>query len=279
MKSIEFKVGILILIALIVLLFGSRWFSEVRFGQKTHLVRVLFSDAGGLLVGDNVLVVGVKKGKVREINLMGREVEIVFTLDKKVSLYSDAHFSILDVAFVSGTKNLRVDPGMSGIPLDLSQLARGDATTSLSMVRLAEITVSLVEVLDLLQEKLLNEETVGSIQESIKNFHRVSEDLSNLVQESQGDIKRGAKNFSAISSKLKKTVESKEIEAALKRFDVITARLDTLTAYMNSDTTTIGKLMHDQGLYDSTKETLDSLQALISDIKKNPKRYITVKIF
>ncbi len=133
--------------------------------------------------------------------------------------------------------------------------------------------------MDLLQEKLLNEETVGSIQESIKNFHRVSEDLSNLVQESQGDIKRGAKNFSAISSKLKKTVESKEIEAALKRFDVITARLDTLTAYMNSDTTTIGKLMHDQGLYDSTKETLDSLQALISDIKKNPKRYITVKIF
>ena len=279
MKTVEVKVGILIIFSLAVLFFGYRWFSETQFGQRKHLIRVNFPDAGGLLVGDNALGVGVKKGKVKEINLVGREVEIVFSLDKKITLYSDARFSIVDIAFVSGTKYLRVDPGMSGIPLDLSKPARGDASTSLALSKLANLTVSLVEVLNLVQKKLLNEENVSSFQESIRNFEKVSNDLSLIVQENKRDIRRGTKNFASVTSKLKEAVESSEFETTLKNLEVISARLDTLTGYMTSDTSTVGKLMHDQGLYDTTKETLDSLQALIVDFKKNPKRYISVKIF
>jgi phospholipid/cholesterol/gamma-HCH transport system substrate-binding protein len=279
MKSTEFKVGILIIIALVVLFFGYRWLAETQFGQRKYIVKVLFPDAGGILVGDNVLVVGVKQGKVRGINLVGREVEIVFSLDKKVTLYSDAHFSIMDVAFVSGTKYLRVDPGTSGIPLDFTKPARGDATASLSMARLSEITVSLVEVLDLLQSKLLNEEMVSSVSESIKNLETFSSELTTVVQESGGSLKRGMRDFADASSKLKKTMNSKELELTLKRLDTISARLDTLTTYLISDETSVGKLLKEDHLYEDTRETLALMQALIADFKENPKKYINLKIF
>ena len=278
-RSTEFRVGTLIILSLFILFFGYRWFAESKFGQRKVLMRVLFPDAGGLLVRDDVLVVGVKKGKVREINLHGQEVEIVFTLDKNVTLYSDARFSILDVAFVSGTKYLRVDPGSSGIPLDLSKPARGDASSSLSMSRLAEITASLVEVLDLLETRLLNEETINSLRESIKSIEKVSDELSSLVEESRGDFSRGVRDFASASSKLKKTLDSKEMDATVKRLNSISARLDTLTAYMTSDTTTVGKLLREDGLYEETRETLALLQSLIEDFKENPKKYLGIKIF
>jgi phospholipid/cholesterol/gamma-HCH transport system substrate-binding protein len=279
MKSTEFKVGILIIIALVVLFFGYRWLAETQFGQRKYMVKVLFPDAGGLLIGDNALVVGVKQGKVRKINLVGREVEVVFSLDKKVTLYSDAHFSIMDVAFVSGTKYLRVDPGTSGIPLDLTKPARGDATASLSMARLSVITVSLVEILGMVQTKLLNEEMVSSVSNSIKNLETFSAELTTLVQESGGNLKQGMQDFADASAKLNKTMNSKELESTLKRLDTISARLDTLSIYLTSDETSVGKLLREDHLYEDTRETLALMQALLEDFKENPKKYINLKIF
>ena len=86
-------------------------------------------------------------------------------------------------------------------------------------------------------------------------------------------------DFASASSKLKKTLESKEMNATLKRLNTISARLDTVTAYMTSDTTSVGKLLREDGLYEATHETLSLLQALIQDFKENPKKYIGIKIF
>jgi phospholipid/cholesterol/gamma-HCH transport system substrate-binding protein len=42
---------------------------------------------------------------------------------------------------------------------------------------------------------------------------------------------------------------------------------------------TLGKLVNDKQLYENTSATMDSLRALISDIKKNPKKYVKIGIF
>jgi phospholipid/cholesterol/gamma-HCH transport system substrate-binding protein len=42
---------------------------------------------------------------------------------------------------------------------------------------------------------------------------------------------------------------------------------------------TLGKLVRDDRVYDETRTTIAELKALIADIKANPKKYLTVKIF
>jgi phospholipid/cholesterol/gamma-HCH transport system substrate-binding protein len=42
---------------------------------------------------------------------------------------------------------------------------------------------------------------------------------------------------------------------------------------------TLGRLVNDDSLYIQVRNTTTSLQALIDDIKKNPKKYVHVSVF
>jgi phospholipid/cholesterol/gamma-HCH transport system substrate-binding protein len=39
------------------------------------------------------------------------------------------------------------------------------------------------------------------------------------------------------------------------------------------------KLLNDPGMYNDTRALLQRMDSLLADIKKNPKRYINVKVF
>ncbi len=58
----------------------------------------------------------------------------------------------------------------------------------------------------------------------------------------------------------------------------ITANLKELSAQLNDPESTIGKLTHDPALYNNLNSTISSLDSLFIDIKKNPKRYISIKL-
>ena len=47
---------------------------------------------------------------------------------------------------------------------------------------------------------------------------------------------------------------------------------------LNNPDSTLGKLLHDPELYNNLSNTAASMDALLQDIKKNPKRYISIKL-
>jgi phospholipid/cholesterol/gamma-HCH transport system substrate-binding protein len=55
--------------------------------------------------------------------------------------------------------------------------------------------------------------------------------------------------------------------------------LHTVAVKVDRGDGTMGKLVNDRKLYNDVTATVDSLQALIVDIKKNPKKYFKVEIF
>jgi len=55
--------------------------------------------------------------------------------------------------------------------------------------------------------------------------------------------------------------------------------LDSISQKINTGQGTAGKLVNDKELYEDIKKTNKELQALIADIKANPKKYLTVKVF
>ena len=91
-----------------------------------------------------------------------------------------------------------------------------------------------------------------------------------------------------------------ELDRALKRLDTLGERMDTVTASLQRSSESVetmtgraargegslGKLMTDEELYRRLNETVDdmnkatlSLNHLIEDIQKNPKKYINLKVF
>ena len=48
---------------------------------------------------------------------------------------------------------------------------------------------------------------------------------------------------------------------------------------MNSGRGTIGRLMNDSSVYVEADSLVKELRGLVADVKKNPKRYISLEIF
>ena len=58
-----------------------------------------------------------------------------------------------------------------------------------------------------------------------------------------------------------------------------TGKLDAILAKVDSGPGSAAKLLNDPGVYNDTRALLQQMESLLADIKKNPKKYINVKIF
>ena len=67
-------------------------------------------------------------------------------------------------------------------------------------------------------------------------------------------------------------------DALYKRLDSVTARLDTVLQNLNDGQGTAGQLLHDKQLYENMNQTVGEMRALIAEIKKDPKKYLNVKV-
>ena len=67
-------------------------------------------------------------------------------------------------------------------------------------------------------------------------------------------------------------------DALYKRIDSMTARLDTILQQLNDGQGTAGQLLHDKQLYENMNQAMSEVKALIVEIKKDPKKYLNVKV-
>jgi phospholipid/cholesterol/gamma-HCH transport system substrate-binding protein len=62
------------------------------------------------------------------------------------------------------------------------------------------------------------------------------------------------------------------------RFNAMAARVDQIVAGLQSGQGTAGKLLRDQQLYDNMNKTVVELQELFAQIRKDPKKYLTLRV-
>ena len=97
-----------------------------------------------------------------------------------------------------------------------------------------------------------------------------------------GDVKHITANFATTSDNLNEfsgTVKNLPIDSLMAQISATAENLNRLSKELNNPNSTIGKLTNDPALYNNLNATVQSLDSLFTDIKKNPKRYISIKIF
>jgi phospholipid/cholesterol/gamma-HCH transport system substrate-binding protein len=66
--------------------------------------------------------------------------------------------------------------------------------------------------------------------------------------------------------------------ALFNRLNSVTNRLDELVTKLNEGQGTAGQLLKDKQLYENMNKTVTEMQALLADIRKDPKKYLNVKV-
>ncbi len=119
-KKIEFSVGVFVLVGILAILYLAIQIGSSRFvGDDSRVVEARFNNVGGLNEGTNIMIAGVKVGKVGKITLDTENIVAIveLKLSQDIELYDDAIASIKTNGLI-GDKFVSLDPGGGGLPLE-----------------------------------------------------------------------------------------------------------------------------------------------------------------
>ncbi len=295
-KSVELRVGVVVLLACAILVLGLIWVKGIRFDQTRFRYSVIFPNVGALEVGDPVSVSGVPKGKVEKIELYEGDVLVTLNLTTDVVLKKDASFTVMNVGLM-GERFVGVETGYSDTLLDLSQPILGYYDTGIPEVmgKMGEMISLVRRLAESLDKVVGTQASQDALTETITNLKEITAKTNDLLDRNQGRFDQTLKDLSYTSSELKKMVTDNRgkldstvnnFSSASEKLDNITTTLDSLstslknlTSGLESGEGTLGQLLNDTTLYEQIKKTTQSVDSLISDIKSHPKKYLKFSIF
>lgn len=294
-KNTEFRVGLTILVGIAILAGSLYWLESFQLEKNLRLIRVSFGDVGTLAAGDKVTVSGVHKGKVSQLHLSGRGVEVEILLAQDVILKHDASFVIKNLGLM-GERFIAISPGVDSLPFDNTQIALGAYDTGLPEVMglLGEMIIELRHLVGSFTRTVGSDSSLSKFDAAIDNLNRLTFSLAGYMERNERKLDATADNFLAASISLRKVVEnnSRRVDSSLKRIDQATIHLaqfvdhlDSLSAsalefaeFINTSEGTFHLLMEDRRLYDDLRKTADNIDDLITDIRAHPSRYINLKL-
>ncbi len=277
----EFKVGLTVIVATLILIFGIIWGKEFRLKTNKYQISLSFENVGGMVPGDPVMVNGVKEGKVLEIGWLNRQVLVEIEISDDVPLYEDATFTITSLELLAGMK-IEVKPGTSDRKINLSQQPfKGKyggqmVDVGLTLNDLARDVNTLTLRLDstiIMINQLLGTGTVQKdLSRTLANLNQMSSQMKNLPT----DLSQSLTNFNEAVNDLSMVVKNNEggIRSTLQNINVITSRLDTVSTSLKSvmgrienQEGTLGKMVYDPALYNNLSKALVTIDSLARQIK------------
>lgn len=272
----EIAVGIFLIIAVFVLVMGVLWGKGSSLFTKAQIIQVRFADVTGLEKGDPVVVRGLDMGKVSDISLETGAVLVTLSIGESLRLNSDMHVWITGRDLLGG-KQVTLDPGDSGIPLDPGKIVSGAQKGDLmALMTRAELLITQIDSTFLQIRPIL---ASGQIQ-------KVMTDLDLILIETQSLIKTVKPKWIKTSERIETASRQLEGDSTLVKINRLTGQMektlsgfDRLTKRIENQEGTLGKLVRDRQLYTQLVKTTQEMDSLITDIKTNPKRYVHVSLF
>ncbi len=301
-----FWVGIFVIFGILAVLLSLFTFTDAALFRGRYIVTTYVRDAGGIRRGDPVQMRGVNIGRVQRFRLGGEQdrVAIRLEIEGEYKIPADSKVVLKSQGIVGGTV-ADIMPGVSDKVLHQGDVLPGESEVSLSEIT-SRLSTQAQTVLDRLQT-LLDKPTIDNFHSSSAELSKLMKDASATVAEQRRVLKDITASLQKSSASVEKLTSAPEWDRSLKRVDSITAQAEEITNRLQTVSTTLekssqsmqavlgrvdrgegslGKLTKDDKLYDRLSEAAANmnqasvnLSKLADDIRKDPKRYLSIKVF
>jgi phospholipid/cholesterol/gamma-HCH transport system substrate-binding protein len=288
----ELQVGITVLLSTIVLIAGFLWFERVRLTGGTDIYLADFPEVAGLQVGDRVQVRGIRMGTVTEFNMVDDLVRVELQLEQGADLREDAEIK-LGTKGIVGEVLIEIDPG-TGASVMPGYVFQGRPAMSLDAVT-ESVSSTLKSIQSLTAEtrdffaRVWDEgqivETLGEAREAVYGINALvnenRREVGALLDETTASVAalRVILEDSALTRTLRgSSVAVERADTLLTRVNTLSVRLDSLLAMVEGGEGTVGHLFHDESLYVSADSALTSLNRLLRELRRNPKKYFKLSV-
>ena len=298
--SKEIKAAFFVLSTILLFIFGFNFLKGSSLLGKQKTIYAVYDEVDGLLVGANVMINGLSIGNVTELDFLPNSTKILVTLKvkDKLNFSSKSTASIYETGVLGGLA-ISIDP----IFEKESTVKTGDTLNSSVRPGLTELinrqieplsrqlqsTITSVDSIFTGASNVLNKQTQEEIKESInvltsaiKAINSSSIIIEKTLTDKNSQINNTIDNFEKISSNLSEVsgeLNSFGLSNLLSNLEVSVDGISSIVNKLDSDKSTIGKLINEDEVYNNLNSSIESLNLLISDIKENPKKYVHFSVF
>ena len=288
------------LTSIILFIFGFNYLKGTSLIDRQKTLYAVYDEVDGLLVGANVMINGLSIGNVTELEFLKNSTKILVTLKVKdeLNFSSKSTASIYETGVLGGLA-ISIEPLFDRESIvqtgdTLRSSVRPGLTELINrqiepLSRQLQSTITSVDSIFSGASSVLNKQTQLNIKESIEVLTSAINSINNsayiiegTLTEKNDKISKTIDNIESISENLSKvTKELNEFGLSNVLVDLkeSTEGINSVIQNLNSESSSLGKLINKDELYENLNSSIISLNNLIDDINENPKKYVHFSIF
>lgn len=298
-KRDDVLVGLVMAVALVVVILGSLWLARGGL-SKGYPLYAKFPWNSGLKQGQPVLLAGVNVGYVDEVDLRENgTVLTTFRVGKQfkvpqgttATVVANGIFGDMAIALTPKKPNPLSIPPNDTVPVGPSGPGIAQLTTKAD-----SIATSVNAITTALNRELVAAGGVADLRKTLASSNALMLNMNRLVTQIGGIAAEQNRQLSATQASLRQAtsgIDSAKIDSTLKNFRetsanlavlaadfrTTSARIDSIVSKANTGNGSVGLALNDPGAYNDVRALIQHMDSIMVDLKRNPKRYINLRIF
>lgn len=292
----EFIIGLCVIVSIVILYFGIEYLKGVNLFKPANYYVAHYENVAGLELAAPVTIDGFKVGQVRDIKFnydKPGDVEVILALNKNLHVPEDSYATLASTLLSGAYVEIKLGSSQKLIEIggDIPTRRVPDLMASVS----DELLPSVMEVIPRIDTLLYNLNLLvanPALTQSINRFDGITDNLLASSVSLNGTLKRdiplvmrnanfAMQNLDTISvnlAELSYQLKNLPLSATMDNVNAVTANLTKFSENLNNEKSSLGLLMNDPELYNRVNRVAADVDSLIVDIKRNPKRYISIKL-
>lgn len=285
----ELIVGIIGVTALLSIYLLINFFKGIDLFKDGERYYIKFDNIGQMANSSPIYLNGYKAGNVQGITYDFEDMSYVIVtidIDKRLRIptgsYAEVNNHMLggsDISIILSGSDTYLSPGDT-LTGRLNKGIAGEMENTMPTIN--KMIPKIDSILTSLNTLLAN----PALNSSVNNAEKITDELAvatarlnsllaNDIPQITGSVANIGNDLEKVSSQIKE-VDYKELFTSLQ---ATIDNLEEITATINSGEGTAGKLLKDSELYEKLDSTCSAANALLTDLKNNPKRYVHFSIF
>ena len=293
----ELWVGVFVVLGIVATMALLFVMTDAATFRGRYIITTYVPSAGGIRRGDPVQMRGVNIGRVQRFRMAPEGVGIRLEIEGEYEIPKDSHVELKSSGLLGGIV-ADIVPGTS-----TSYFTNGDTIPGKSEEAMMDQTARLADQVDTVLKRmnaLLDQGTVDNVHQSTADLRRLLGQLNETVTEQrrelmtlQGSLRESSQGIQRATAGIEKITTAPELDATIKRLDTLTRHIDEVTGSLDRSSKsletvmarvdrgegTLGKLTRDDKLYNNLNEAAVNFSKLAEDIRKQPRKYVNLKIF
>lgn len=307
------KTGIFVVITIALFIWGIGFIKNKNVFSSDDFFYGKYENIKGLTTSSFVILNGLQVGEVTKISFNDNYSVIVkIQIDDGVKLPENSVIKIVS-SDIMGTKAIELlraedkgkyhksgDTLLTSIEDDLKEQVNKEM---LPLKLKTESMISSIDSVLMVVQGIFNDEAQTDLQKSLRNIRLTlsnlagtTKTLDNLMSSEKSRIAQILSNAESITSNLKNnnkeiaqilsnlskvsdTIANSKIKGVISEAHRALGDFNKILAQVNKGEGTLGMLIHNDSLYVNLANAAKSLDELLIDVKKNPKRYVHFSAF